>query len=315
MNYEMRILVGILYCIENELQKCIESIEHQTFKKVDVFVIEGMPNKTAHDQLYSRFMANANRYDLFIKVDADMVLIDNKFFHKVVNQFNTNNLLEHLEIAVHDFFSDQLIWGLHIYRNTVKWQKSNDELFTDLVPMSSHHKIVDDKNLAPAAAHCMDPGGFQSFHYGVHKAIKIMQPDRKDKLWEHAVYHWKILQKTWDHYFRSRDIRIGYALLGAELAFREKLKAPHLDYNNPYCHELYRRYKDRGYDGIIKDLRRLKLFNWGFLPANYRFRVLRYLEGGHILRFKDFPKLLRGLSKLGVSNNTAINQKTPKNST
>jgi hypothetical protein len=290
----MRILIGILYCIEKEFEKCIESIENQTFKEVDVFVIKGMPNKIAHDQLYSRFMEKANSYDLFVKIDADMVLIDNTFLSKVVKKFNQNKFLEHLEIAVHDFFSDQLIWGLHIYRNTVKWKKNNEELFTDLVPMNIHHKLVDDSNLAPAALHCMNPGGFQSFHYGVHKAIKIMQPDRKEKKSEHAVYHWNIIQKTWKNYLRSKDLRIVYALLGSELAFKNKLKALHLDYNNTYCLELYKNLNNYSHDRIFKDLKRLKLFNWGIFPEKYRFRVLRYLEGGHMLQISSWPKLVKG---------------------
>jgi hypothetical protein len=226
-----------------------------------------------------------------------MVLIDSNFFSKVVKQFDQNNLLEHLEIAVHDFFSDQLIWGLHIYRNTVKWKKNNEELFTDLVPMKIHHKLFDDNNLAPAAFHCMNPSGFQSFHYGVHKAIKIMQPNRIKKKSEHAVYHWNILQKTWKNFYRSNDLRLGYALLGAELAFKEKLGALHLDYDNNYCLELYNRFCNFNHIQIYRYIRRIKFFNWGFLPEKYRFKVIRYLEGGHILQISSWSKLLKGFSR------------------
>ncbi len=70
----MKILIGILYCIENERDACVKSIEAQTHRDFDYFIVENLPKKEAHHQLYTRFAASATEYDIFVKLDADMVI-------------------------------------------------------------------------------------------------------------------------------------------------------------------------------------------------------------------------------------------------
>ena len=68
----MKILIGILHCIENEYELCIQSLQEQSVKNWNHFVIRDLPNAEAHNALYSRFMEGSKEYDLFLKLDADM---------------------------------------------------------------------------------------------------------------------------------------------------------------------------------------------------------------------------------------------------
>jgi len=273
----------------------MQSIQKQSYRHFEHIVFENLPNKEAHDALYSSFFDNSAEFDLLVKVDADMVLTDLDFFGKVVEKFSTHPWLEQLEIAVQDFFSDQFIWGLNVYRNTVQWQKGKENLFTDFVPTKSERKLSDAEELAPAAIHCKNPGRFQSFHYGIHKAVKIMQPDRKDKKLSYSRYHWDIIQKTWNHFLTTKDVRLGICVLGAEFAFLNKLQPGHLDYTNPYCHDHFIKYENYDFDQIFQEINRIRNWNWGFLPSEMRRDVLSYLEGGHMLHLRSLARLVIGL--------------------
>ena len=120
-----RVLVGILYCGENEFDECINSIQRQELVGVDYFVVENLPNKEAHNVLYENFMRNASNFDYFIKVDADMVLCKNTFFSDVISEMNEDLSFDNYQIAVLDHYTNSLIYGLHIYRNKVTWNISN----------------------------------------------------------------------------------------------------------------------------------------------------------------------------------------------
>lgn len=290
----MRIYVGTLYTIENEFDECVASIARQSYRNFQHFVFRNLPNKEAHDALYGAFMQRASEFDLLIKVDADMVIEDKNLFARIVNKFHTLDSLKDLEIAVYDFFSDQLIWGMHAYRNTIRWPQTDEVLFVDACPVRPSENIHDDSELAPAAIHSKNPGRFQSFHYGVHKAIKVMQPDRRLKKPNYTVYHWDIIQKTWNHFIRIEDVRLGLAVLGAELAFYKKLQPAHLDYTNPYCHNLFLKYANYDYNQIYNEIKRIRKWNWGIITDDLRRDVLCYLEGGHMLQISAMPRLLKG---------------------
>ena len=90
----MRILVGTLATIENEFDACTASIQRQTHRDFEQFVIRDLPNKQAHDTLYRTFMSRSEAFDLLIKIDADMVLADDRFFEKVVERFQEHKFKE-----------------------------------------------------------------------------------------------------------------------------------------------------------------------------------------------------------------------------
>lgn len=227
----MKILVGILYCIENELEECIASVNQQTHQGFDYFVLENLPKREAHHQLYAKFSAGAQDYDIFVKLDADMVLSRDTFFEEVVCEFTNDPQLTLLQVAVHDFFTDRLIFGQHNYRNTVRWSPRDDALFTDKQTHSGK-RVNDSKRLAPAAFHCPNPSPFQAFHFGVHKAVKVMQNGVAHKRANPRNIHWNNLVRTRAHFDRTQDIRLGYAVLGAEIAFKHQFNYQQADYDD-----------------------------------------------------------------------------------
>jgi len=104
-----RILVGTLYAGENEFEECLASIKRQTYRGWSHFVIRDLPKQEAHKKLYQTFMNRADEFDLFIKVDSDMVIENENLFKGIAARFKGDPSLEQLSIAVKDFFTDQLI--------------------------------------------------------------------------------------------------------------------------------------------------------------------------------------------------------------
>ncbi len=136
-----------------------------------------------------------------------------------------------LQVAVYDFFTDQLIFGQHNYRNTIRWDTRTDQLFTDK-QTTSQKRVNDSSKLAPAAFHCPDPSPFQAFHFGVHKAVKVMQVGAANKRVEPRNIHWDNFLRTRAHFKRNDDIRLGYAVLGAEIAFKQRFTYRQVDYGD-----------------------------------------------------------------------------------
>ena len=273
----MRIFVGTLKTIENEFDECVASIERQTHQNFEHFVFEDLPNKEAHDTLYRSFMERADEFDLMIKVDADMVIENKHLFAEIVERFQSNPKLKDLEMAVHDFFSDRLIWGMHAYRNTMRWEKSDEDLFVDRSSVEPEAHIHDDTDLAPAAIHCKDPSPFQAFHYGVHKATKIVQPGRWPKKQAYTQFHWKNVQETREHFRRTGDRRLGFAVLGAEFGLQNRVMPPMIDYSNPY---LRSRFKEEFKGATRKQIEAhiSKTAPYSVLPDRLRIPALLYRD-------------------------------------
>jgi hypothetical protein len=91
----MKILIGILKSKENEFDICIEKLKAQSYSNFEFFVIENMPNKLAHNELYSRFMGSSADCDFFLKLDADMVFVEEGSLNKMISYFNksTENIM------------------------------------------------------------------------------------------------------------------------------------------------------------------------------------------------------------------------------
>src|SRR5690554_2572309 len=118
----MRVLAGIMYTIENELSKCLESVINQTNVKVDYFLIDNLPEKEAHDLLYSTFMERHNNYDFFVKVDADMIIRENNLCFSIGKIFSQQSY-NMISVPVYVFFTKRYLNGMHFFRNNTKWQR------------------------------------------------------------------------------------------------------------------------------------------------------------------------------------------------
>jgi hypothetical protein len=268
----MKILVGTLHVIENELEDCLAAIRAQTHPAHDLFVISGKPNKEAHDVLYQTFMDRAGEVDLFIKIDADMVLTRPTFFQEVVERFTSDQELTHLMISVHDWMTDSSIMGLHVFRSGHCWRvggNNNESLFVDVVDVNE--KISKDRNsLAPAAVHCGNPSLFQAFHFGLHKAVKFSQFGRDVLNLKQRETHWRHFKALERHYRRTRDRRLGLARVGFLHAVAQRFESRHVDYSCEETHAAYRQYAGLSATQIDARARGFGPIAWPFLPFKLR---------------------------------------------
>lgn len=167
-----KVLVGVLYCGEADYEECMAAIQAQTGVEVEVVVIRDRPNKTAHEELYEAFMKRAEAVDFFAKIDADMIVREKDFLAKVGRLFEATPKARMVTVPVLDYFSGKLIRGLNCFRHDVTWSKSWDAVFVDREPVGQREVLIA-HHLAPAALHCFRVGGFHSYHYGIHRGLKM----------------------------------------------------------------------------------------------------------------------------------------------
>jgi hypothetical protein len=273
----MKVLVGTLYSGENEYEECVASIKRQSFRDFDHFVFKDLPEREAHHTLFKSFVEKAERYDVLIKVDADMVLCSDDLFDGIVRWLGQEPDVDVLGIGVQDFYTGRLINGLNAYRSTVRWDFDKETLFVDIPEVAEDRYHYDDRELAPAAVHCKNPSSLQAFHYGVHRGLKAIARI-------HGSGHWAGLRSTWENFRKTGDVRIGLAVLGAELVYGGKLRKPDADYTSPRMKELLAKYEPMGTRGIEREIRKLRTGNWGVLPGHLRRKVVRALRSGHAVR-------------------------------
>lgn len=273
----MRILVGTLHTIENEFDECIAAIQRQTHRNFEHRVFSGLGNEEAHAALYGDFASKRDCFELLIKVDADMVIQSDRLFEQIEAQFLRRNM-KMFTIAVHDWFSDRLICGLNTYRNDIVWRGDEAGVFVDHVQVHASERETDWNCLAPAAFHCPNPSPFQAFHFGLHKAMKVIQPHSPgvNRVHWRMREHWENIAETERHFEKSGDRRLGLAVLGAELVLSGIFRAEHISYEHPKAHEYFVKYGDLDTEEIKKEIRRLRRQSGGWLPSHIRRAWLWY---------------------------------------
>lgn len=215
-----RCLVLTLYSGENEFEQSQAALRAQTFDRWEQRVFAHMPNKAAHDALYAEIMQRAGEFELFVKLDADMVLASPDTLGMMVQLFVDDPGLDHAVFGLEDFMSDSKLMGLHLFSNRVRWRLGGERLFVDPDPIvPGERRLVRDPP-APVAQHAPDPSPYQAFHFGVHRALKAFQPGRERANYEQAFKQWTLLKRVWRHFESDPDPRLGLAVLGADLVWK-----------------------------------------------------------------------------------------------
>jgi hypothetical protein len=156
-----------------------EQIAQQRFR-ADHHVIEGLGNREAHAELYRIVMASADRYDLFFKIDADMSFRSDDALRDVIKGIEAYPQVRHFLFPVFDYFTDQEIRGVSLYRSGVSWAPSSDGLFVDPAPQDAKAAWCGG-TAVPFLNHGEYVSDFECFSFGVHKLIKVLQRDRTSK--------------------------------------------------------------------------------------------------------------------------------------
>ncbi len=228
----LKVLAGTMFAGENELEQCKRSVERQSHPKIETIFIEGLSEKDATAELMRRF--RESDADLLLKLDADMVLVDEDFVADVSDTFSANEDLVVLNMALLDFFSGDLMQGINAYRRGFEWDnRKQDALFTDRMSGADGHRWVTWTTFANSVLHCPNPSEFQAFHFGFHRGMKVVQLDRDAVDLSAATEQFMYLAKTREHYALRRDRRLAFALLGFEIALTEPIGLENISYSDP----------------------------------------------------------------------------------
>ncbi|MCS3826460.1 hypothetical protein GGP85_001913 [Salinibacter ruber] len=252
----MRVLIGTLYTGENEFEQSKHSLRQQTHTKWEQVVYKHLPNKKAHDQLYRTFMEQSEDFDLFLKLDADMVFRSEDSLQTLVDLFKREPELDHALLAVHDWASDTLIMGLHAYSKRVVWEASEEDLFVDHSPFIPGKRLSTKRPPAPIVDHSPNPSPFQAFRFGVHRALKVLQRDRSDLAVFRSRMQWDLLGNVWQRFCRTDIRRLGLIVLGAEQVLKgEVSQSEYDDDSNDLRRRFERNFADLPIEAIKERLR------------------------------------------------------------
>ena len=203
------IFIGTLFNGESEFLEHSKAIQSQENVIIKHHVIKNFPEHKAHKQLWIDWQANHQKYDLFVKIDADTVLSRSTALFEIVRLFEEINVTG-AQIKILDYFSCSLISGINAFNPEVKFKKKVSKLFPDKVDYN--HKVVLKGNsvshLEPIAFHCLTPNPRQSFYYGFHRMLKNQD---------------KILALVASNWFVSKDSGREWALHGALCASKARL--------------------------------------------------------------------------------------------
>lgn len=213
-----KILMITLFCGENEYSACKDSVKSQDYTaQLDHVFIENLPNIEAHQKCYQTIMDHADEYDLFIKLDADMVFTRDTAISDIVHFWNENTHPDHMIFSVHDFISDQNMIGVHVFSKNCKWNlNTHDGLFVDPSPLYNGARTKTWAAPAPFIFHASDPSDFGAYHFGMHRAIKAFQWGRWNADMQ-GLGALKTLLAVADHYKRTHNEKARLALMGAEI--------------------------------------------------------------------------------------------------
>lgn len=202
-----RVFIGTMHCGEGDYVDCCTAIINQQNVDVHHVTIANMPEKEAHNRLWDQWRKVQHvGYDMFVKIDADTVLANDHVIAEIWKLFQSNTRITGIQAPLLDYFTDGSINGLNCFTPRVLFTDTNDPLFCDRVDVGHDVVIKADgvpNSLKPAGYHCFKSTDAQSFHFGLHRALK-----NQASLLE-------LVRKAW---LKHNDRQRAMALLGAQAA-------------------------------------------------------------------------------------------------
>lgn len=227
---------------EGEYELCKKSVQNQTVA-CDQFFIENLPNKEAHELLYSTIMNCSDEFELFIKLDADMVFSSEDSVDEILKLYSKYPEVDHFCTQVHDWFTDRMMYGLHIFSNRVVWKKNNSALFLDPDPVIRGKKLVLKSYPAPLVYHVLMPTNEQSFYFGLHRGLKVVQHGERVFKFKSSFMQYRIMYRTFQRFNRTYDKRIALALLGFIQVLNCKFEGKDLNLSKASYNNLFDNFK------------------------------------------------------------------------
>jgi hypothetical protein len=230
---EAKILVLMLHSGENEYGDSRRALDRQTHANWELKVISGLPEKEAHLALYEEIMRRGDSFDIYVKLDADMVLNDDDALARIAQFYAAHPDADQVNFVLHDILTDSDILGLITFTGRARWDLGSTEpLFVDEAPAIPGRCLTVWDPDPPIAVHCPYPHAFQAFHFGAHRMMKALQRRRRPKRWIQSALQWRLLGKVWRLSGREGDARRDYMMLGACAVWRGELGADATNYRS-----------------------------------------------------------------------------------
>lgn len=238
------VMVLTLHAGEQEFEAGCAALESQSHRNREQRVFRGMGNHAGHRALYRCIMDCRATHDLFIKLDADMVMADRYVIGRIIGFFRRQPALDHLVVGCADYMTGETILGVHCFSNRVSWSDTGMGLFNDPEPDYPGQRRV---LAAPETVffhHAPNPDSLQAFHFGAHRALKLVQRDLPigGKVVAGYETQWRALAGLWRQYRRHGDRRHALALVAADMVIGGRLGEGAHDYADPgliAAHEAY----------------------------------------------------------------------------
>lgn len=202
-----KVFVGTLHSNEGDFSRCLEALQKQDGIEITHHVVSGRNELDAHNTLWSEWNKAKLTHDIFVKVDADIVLTSNTVLHDIARCFIANPTATGLQAPLHDYMTDSLIHGLNAYTSKVEFTVSVDSLYCDRAMTIGNDQIIRQpylpNSLIPAGFHCHHASTLQAFRYGLHRVLK-----GQDDIVQQMIDVWRV----------KHDRIRGLGVLGAQAA-------------------------------------------------------------------------------------------------
>lgn len=212
-----KVLVITLYCGEPQLDACMASVAAQQGVALEHVLIKHKPNVEAHRELYEIINARSSEFDYFLKLDADMTLVDDHALVRLLARVQPDTDI--FSFSVFDYFTGSDIPAAHIYSNRVTFKiDTMDDLYPDMLEVEYPGRKHFEKDTQRNVRHAFEPTAEQAFLFGLHRALKVVQAGRNIINIASARFQMRVLQQVYQQYTLKPDEEgLRYAMAGASL--------------------------------------------------------------------------------------------------
>ena len=170
------VFIGTMFTGEGDYDDACLAISNQQNVKIHHVVIKNLPEKEAHNALWSAWREAKNDFDMFVKVDADTILSHQNVIFELWTMMFKNTRITGIQAPLYDHFTDGEINGLNCFSPKVTFRDTADSLFCDRNVDVDHDIVIKASDvplsLKPAGIHCSKAHHLQAFHFGVHRMLK-----------------------------------------------------------------------------------------------------------------------------------------------
>ena len=160
--------------------------------------------------------------------------------------------------------------GLLVFTGKAIWEGREENLFVDYTPVTPGKRLLIWGKPSPVATHCSNPHLFQVFHYGVHRAMKAIQKNRKRKNFIQSAIQWHLLYRVWKIFMEEKDSKRGIMMLGAYSVWNGDVDNRANEYGNSSLIKSFNNYRNSRSDEVLSFLlahwkRIVVLHNWLYI--------------------------------------------------